>query len=348
MRTHGVVMAGGSGERFWPVSTPSRPKQLLDLTGEGVSLLEAALRRLEPVVGAENLWISTSSALAEPIRASGLIAEDRILAEPDRRNTLGAVAWTMASLAAHEGGPFAVAITTSDHAINPTDGFVATVRKAIDTAVREDALATIGIPPTRPDTGFGYIERADDGRVRRFTEKPNAETAAQFLAAGDFLWNSGMFFWTEAAFARELHHGNPPAAAAYEKIKAALGARDVAAANAAFLELTSQSIDYALMERASNVRCVPAEFNWDDVGTWDSLLRTVELDANGNAVVGRARALETTGSVIYNTTGLPVWTLGVDGLIVVVTDGQVLITRADRAQDVRTVAQASLADLETQ
>jgi mannose-1-phosphate guanylyltransferase len=337
-------MAGGSGERFWPVSTPARPKQLLDLTGEGVSLLEAALRRLEPVVGAENLWISTSTALSEPIRASGLIAEDRILAEPDRRNTLGAVAWTMASLAAHEGEPFAVAITTSDHAINPTDAFVSTVRKAVETAIEEDALATIGIPPTRPDTGFGYIERVSDGRVRRFTEKPNAETAAQFLAAGDFLWNSGMFFWTEATFARELQQGNPPAFAAYERIKSALCTGDVEAGTAAFLELTSQSIDYALMERASNVRCVPAEFKWDDVGTWDSLLRTVELDAEGNAVVGRARPLETTGSVIYNTTAAKVWTLGVEGLIVVVTDGQILITRADRAQDVRTVAQASQAD----
>lgn len=337
-------MAGGSGERFWPVSTPARPKQLLDLTGEGVSLLEAALRRLEPVVGAENLWISTSTALSEPIRASGLIAEDRILAEPDRRNTLGAVAWTMASLAAHEGGPFAVAITTSDHAINPTDAFVSTVRKAVETAIEEDALATIGIPPTRPDTGFGYIERALDGRVRRFTEKPNAETAAQFLAAGDFLWNSGMFFWTEATFALELEQGNPPAFAAYERIKAALCTGEAGAATAAFLELTSQSIDYALMERASSVRCVPAEFSWDDVGTWDSLLRTVELDTDGNAVVGLAHPLETTGSVIYNTTAAKVWTLGVEGLIVVVTDGQILITRADRAQDVRTVAQASQAD----
>lgn len=337
-------MAGGSGERFWPVSTPSRPKQLLDLTGEGVSLLEAALRRLEPVVGSQHLWISTSRALAEPIRTSGLVTEDRILAEPDRRNTLGAVTWTMASLAAFERGPFAVAITTSDHAIQPTEGFVATVTKALDEATREGALVTIGIPPTRPDTGFGYIERAADGNVLRFTEKPDVETAAKFLAAGSFLWNSGMFFWTEEAFARELAASNPPAAECYEKMKAAFADGNTESATWAFLDLTSESVDYALMERASRVRCVPAEFKWDDVGTWDSLLRTVQLDGAGNAVVGRARPLETSGSVIYNTTDTPVWTLGVDGLVVVVTEGQILITRTDRAQDVRSVAQASQSD----
>lgn len=335
MTRHGVVMAGGSGERFWPLSTPTHPKQLLDLTGEGCSMLEASLRRLEPVIG-ENLWISTSPLLAGPIRDAGLVPAIRVLAEPTRRNTLGAVVWTMANLAVATEADFSVAITTSDHAIRPYDAFANDIRTALDIAESEGSLVIIGIPPTRPATGYGYIERQPDGSVTRFTEKPDAEHAARFVARGNYLWNSGMFFWTESAFDRELALGNPAASHTYREIKRVLsGGQD---ASSLFETLASQAIDVALMERAQRVHCVPATFKWDDVGTWDSLLRTVELDANGNAVVGTTRLLDTSGSVIYNGSRRRVSTLGIEGLIIVVTDDEVLITRPEHAQEVRRLA----------
>lgn len=331
-------MAGGSGERFWPVSTPDRPKQLLDLTGEGRSLLASAVARLEPVVGGDNLWVSTSTALAEPIRAVGLVGEDHILAEPMRRNTLGAILWTMASLKSRSSGDFSVAFTTADHAIKPDHAFAQCVSQALGEAETESALVTIGIPPTRPETGFGYVQRSPDGSVARFTEKPDASTAASFVASGDYYWNSGMFFWTESAFRRELEHADPGAVSIYDEMTAALSRSDQPAAEEAFARLTSISIDYALMERAQRVRCVPASFSWDDVGTWDSLLRTVPLDEHGNAVVGPASLLESCGCVVYNTTQAPVTLLGAKSLIVVVDGQDVLVAPLHRAQDVRLAA----------
>lgn len=334
-------MAGGSGERFWPVSTPEHPKQLLDLTGEGRSLLASAVARLSPVVGKENLWVSTSAALAEPIGGAGLVDATHILAEPMRRNTLGAILWTMASLRSRSTSDFSVAFTTADHAIRPDEAFAQTVRQALDEAESESALVTIGIKPTRPETGFGYVQREADGTVKRFTEKPDAETAAAFIAAGDYYWNSGMFFWTESAFRRELGDADPDSAERYDAMADALVRGDHAAAQEAFAGLTSISIDYALMERAKRVRCMPATFEWDDVGTWDSLLRTVPLDDQGNAVVGKAALLESHDCVVYNTTAARVSTLGINGLVIAVTDGQILVTRADLAQDVRKIAQSS-------
>lgn len=344
MNIHGVVMAGGSGERFWPVSTPARPKQLLDLTGEGSSMLYGALERLRPVVGSsDRLWISTSTSLAVPIREEGLVDERQILAEPARRNTAGAALWTMAHLAADEEEDFLVAFTTADHAIRPTEAFVRTVRIALETAAANHALVVIGIPPTRPDTGYGYIEVGSDREVVRFTEKPNAETAAKFLSEGRYLWNSGMFFWRESAFAKQLGEAAPTHAAIYEHLKNRVREGDADGAVREFERLPSVSIDVALMEKSHKVNYVPAQFTWDDLGTWDALLRTVPLDAKGNAVIGAAGLLDSAGCVVYNTNSRKVWALGLENLVIVVTDEFVLVTRADRAQDVRQVAQASQA-----
>lgn len=333
-------MAGGTGERFWPVSTPALPKQLLDLTGEGKSMLANALDRLEPVVGKDRLWVSTSQTLADPIIEAGLVDGDHVLAEPARRNTLGAIVWTMASLSSQTDGPFAVAFTTSDHAIRPTDAFVETVRSALRIAEEHQALTTIGIPPTRPETGFGYIERNADGTVSRFTEKPDALTAASFLAQGTYFWNSGMFFWTEEAFARELEHAQPAAFTVYRSIADLLRVGDTAGACVAFESLPSISIDYALMEHAERVRCVPATFAWDDVGTWDSLLRTVPLDEDGNAVVGQATLFGGSNNVVYGTTDQRIVASGVEGMIIAVTDDYVYVGRVDDAQSVRNIAKA--------
>lgn len=334
MKTYGVIMAGGSGERFWPLSTPAMPKQLLDLTGSGDSLLAQAKARLVPVV--DELFVSTTELLREPILDSGLFTEDQILAEPAKRNTAGALIWSMAKLSAATAGPFLCAVTTADHAISPDEAFQADVRQALVYAENEDALVTIGIPPTRPETGYGYIEIGDAPKVSRFTEKPDPELATSFLAAGNYLWNSGMFFWRSDTFERELKMAESTMGAIYVRIADAL--RTGVDPAAAFEELPSISIDYALMERAKRVACFPATFRWDDVGTWDSLLRTVPLDNEGNAIVGKATLLNTTRCVVYNGSGRTLCVSGLDDQIIVATCDAMLVTPMSRAQDVREAA----------
>ena len=197
MKRYGIIMAGGSGERFWPVSTPQRPKQLLDLTGTGKSLLQEAIERLSPVV--DEVFISTSETLGPIIVESGLVDNDHVLAEPCRRNTAGALIWCMAQLSKRDPKPFLTAITTADHAIGPDREFQSDVKAALSLALYEDALTIIGIPPTRPETGFGYVEFGVGSEIKRFAEKPDLATAETFLADGNFLCNSGMFFWKSDA-----------------------------------------------------------------------------------------------------------------------------------------------------
>jgi len=331
-----IVMAGGSGERFWPLSTPDRPKQLLDLTGSGKCLLEEAIRRVEPVVDA--VYVSTTERLRQRIVDAKLVDESHVLAEPAKRNTAGALVWCMATLIAELGEPFVAAITTADHAISPDTAFEEDVAAAISLAESQDVLVTIGISPTRADTGFGYLEKGPDGTVLRFTEKPDLATAEAYVRSGSFLWNSGMFFWRSDVFASSLAHASAAHAASLNAVIAGLRSGDVAAARASFETLPNLSIDYALMERADNVRFVPASFSWDDLGTWDALLRTLPLDAHGNASIGDVLLIDSSDCVCVNTTRKPLAVIGQRAEIVVASDDGFLAVPLDHAQDVRDAA----------
>ena len=322
-------MAGGAGERFWPLSTPDRPKQLLDLTGSGKTLLQQAVDRLAPCV--DEVFISTSEVLAPVLVKAGVVPEDHILAEPCRRNTAGALVWCMATLPGDR--PFLAAVTTADHAISPDARFQADIEQAFTLATGERALVTLGITPTRPETGFGYIETGSGTEVLRFTEKPDAEVAAEFVAKGSFLWNSGMFFWRSDTFEAELDLHAPCHSHAFRQL---LGNPDPDV----FAALPSVSIDYALMEKSANVRCVRASFSWDDVGTWDALLRTVPCDSGGNAVVGKATLIDCKGCVVYNATHQPLCLVESQDQIVVATDHATLVTPVSSAQAVRKAASA--------
>lgn len=329
-------MAGGSGERFWPLSTADRPKQLLDLTGTGKSLLEQALRRIEPAVDAA--YVSTTERLSGQIRATELLEHDHILAEPAKRNTAGALVWCMAALEADFGEPFVAAITTADHAIAPDEAFQSDVAAAMDLALTHDVLVTIGVSPTRADTGFGYLETGPDGAVLRFTEKPDLATADAYVRSGSYLWNSGMFFWRSDVFASSIAHASPEHASAHRGIVSALRRGDRDAARVCFERLPNLSIDYALMERADNVRFVSASFTWDDLGTWDALRRTIPLDAEGNATMGEVVIIDSHDCVCVNTTEKAVAVIGQRGQIVVASDEGTLVVPLDRAQDVREAA----------
>lgn len=329
-------MAGGSGERFWPLSTADHPKQLLDLTGTGKSLFEQAIRRIKPAVDA--VYVSTTERLREQILATGLVDETHVLAEPAKRNTAGALVWCMATLAAEYGEPFVAAITTADHAINPDEAFQRDVTAAMDLAEARDVLVTIGISPCRADTGFGYLEKGPDGAVQRFTEKPDLDTAESYVRSGSYLWNSGMFFWRSDVFASSLLHASPDHAAVHGEVIAAVRNRDGESARSSFETLPNLSIDYALMERADNVRYVSASFSWDDLGTWDALRRTVPLDTEGNATIGKVVIIDSHDCVCVNMTKKPVAVIGQRGQIVVASDDGMLVVPLDRAQDVREAA----------
>lgn len=337
-----IVLAGGSGERFWPLSTPERPKQMLDLTGDGRPLLEQAMERAAALAGEQNSFLATLPKLREASLAAvpGLSAE-RILVEPYKKNTAGALIWAMASIAATQGSsasPLCFAILTADQRIDPLPEFLATAGKAVSLAEETNGLVTIGIRPTRPETGFGYLEIGEErgaGRqVVRFREKPNLETAEEFVESGRFLWNAGMFFWTLEGFLAELAHARPQMRKVFDQVCLLLsqGAREEA--ELVFSTLPSLSIDYALMERSDSVFAVEASFDWDDLGSWDALPRSMGSDESGCTIQGPVRAVESSGCIV-STQRQRVNLLGLKDLVVVVTEDEVMVLPKDRSQEVK-------------
>jgi mannose-1-phosphate guanylyltransferase len=348
-----VIMAGGSGERFWPVSRRLRPKQLLKLTSQDRTMLGEAVERISPLIPAEHVYVVTGEHLVAPIREAGVgVPDANVVAEPDKRNTAGALAFAASHLIAKYGGDgsaLSLAILTADHIIEDEDLFRRTVDRAMGTAEEHDCLATLGVTPTRPETGYGYIqirpepiEEAKDGlpvhAVGAFHEKPSFERAEDFIREGNYFWNSGMFFWKADVFVRELEAVRPEMAEGVEKMAQALQDDDDLTLRAVFESFESVSIDYALMEHAKHVLLVPATFPWDDVGAWTSLDRTMPRDDRNNVTVGESVIHESNDCIVYNDAGaenMAVAVIGAEHLVVVVTEDAVLVVPKDRAQDVR-------------
>lgn len=350
MTRFAVIMAGGSGERFWPVSRRSRPKQFLPLGANGETMLEEAIERIAPLVGAERTVVATVPYLTSQADAI-LDGAVEVFAEPLKRNTAGALVWAAAQIEARVGSRAAsMAVLTSDHRIGPADSFRACVDAALTVAEREATLVTIGIEPTRPETGFGYIEIdgdtiesvADESvyRVRAFREKPSLERAKEFLAHGDFFWNSGMFFWTLETFAAELGRVAPKHRDVLDRLAAPIRENRREEAERVFAELPDISIDYALMEKARHVTMVRSSFEWDDLGSWDALDRHVEGDDHENRTIGPAILHATEGTTVFNDApGALVCVAGVKDLVVVATGDAVLVCDKHRAQQVRDIVE---------
>lgn len=353
---YAVIMAGGSGERFWPLSRQTRPKQLLKLAHPEHTLLEQTVNRLAGLVPTENILIATAPHLVGPSQAHliGLPAAN-IQAEPHKRNTAGCLVWVAANLLAKDPDARAkvsMAVLAADHRISPDDGFQATVSKALDVAENHNSIVTIGIKPDRPETGYGYIEvdqtsanQGDDRvvirAVKQFREKPDAATAEQFLASGGFLWNSGTFFWTLDTFLTELENAAPELYQATLRLADLLRTGDSQGASEAFAALPSISIDYALMEKARKVAVAQAAFDWDDVGAWDALDRSLPTDEQQNVGRGDVVSVDSKSCIVVNDhPGITTCLLGVEGLVVVVTEDAVLVCPKERAQDVRAVVEA--------
>jgi mannose-1-phosphate guanylyltransferase len=334
-----LILAGGRGQRFWPWSRADLPKQLLPLA-DGKVLLDATLERMSDLVPPERTWVLTGRDLAP--RVTDVVAgRGQVIAEPVGRNTAPAVGLG-ALVAEAAGASGAMMVLPADHYIPDPAEFQKTARRALELAERESLLVTLGIPPQRPDTVFGYIERgpAIEGvpgafRVRSFREKPDAGTAGRFLAAGDFYWNSGMFFWRPDVLLAALDRHRPELARGLRRLAPAVAGPGLdRALDEVFPGLEAISIDYAVMEQAENVAVFEAPFDWDDLGSWGAWARRQTRDAAGNVTVGRALAIDAEDCVILGN-GTPVVVLGAKGLVVVQRPGGTLVCPLDRAEDVR-------------
>jgi mannose-1-phosphate guanylyltransferase len=349
-RIHAVVLAGGSGTRFWPASRRNVPKQLLPLAGEtGESLIAATVRRIAPLVPPERVWIATGAHLLDATAAAlPQIPRGQLLAEPAARNTAPCIGLAAATIARTDPDAL-IAVLPADHFIRDEPAFLGALERALD-AAEEGWLTTVGIVPSRPETGYGYIEigeRFAEGThaVVRFIEKPSRERAEAFVADGRHLWNAGMFFFRARVMLQAITEQLPKLAAGLDRIDEAARRGDEARAIAEiFPTFPSISIDFGIMEKAPRIAVVPGDFGWNDVGSWEVTWEMSERDALGNALPAGTVTVDARNNLVRDLTSARSpkrWALvGVSDLVVVETDDAVLVIPRERAQDVRLVVDA--------
>ncbi|HEX5437540.1 MAG TPA: mannose-1-phosphate guanylyltransferase [Gemmatimonadaceae bacterium] len=321
-----VILAGGVGSRFWPLSTPRRPKQLLPLVDDDPLLVDA-VRRVLPLVCADHVLVITSAALAPAVRtALPELPRENVLAEPRPAGTGPALAWAAAEIVRRGGGGALMLSTHADWAIGDAEAFRATLVRAAGAAGRHRGLVTVGIVPSRPDPGFGYIQPGGDvdgaRRVARFVEKPDRATAERMVRDG-YLWNSGIFAWRAGDFLDEVRAHAP-------EIAGALPLAEGGEPERFFEAVQPISVDQGVLERSTQVLVLPGDFGWDDVGTWAALRRVRRLDVQGNAISGAAYPVDARDNVVH-AEGDTVVLYGVSNLVVVTRDGLTLVTTVDRA-----------------
>ena len=343
--TYALILAGGSGTRFWPLSRNDKPKQLLDLFGTG-TLLEQTILRLDGLVPFENILILTNSLQEEAVRAiATMLPAENIFAEPAKRDTAPAVALGIGLIAARN--PDAVMmVLPSDQLIQDTAAYHVVMRDALAAAQKTNSLVTIGIKPTWACPSYGYIERGERATipglecanppvvVNRFREKPNAELAEQFLAQGNFTWNAGMFVWALPTVIQQLTVHTPELA---NFISELCHSKDtLATVTAQFPKLTPTSIDYALMENADHVLNIEATFDWDDVGSWVSIAKYLEKHGAENRANEPISEIDSENNIIFNARpGTRIALLGVDDLIIVQTPDALLIANRHQADSIK-------------
>jgi mannose-1-phosphate guanylyltransferase len=375
---HAVIMAGGSGTRFWPLSRTARPKQLLDLAG-GRTMIQATVDRLGDLVPPERTWVITNRSLVEPIAGQlPQLSRERIVGEPCKRDTAPAIGLA-AALAEREDAGATMAVMPADHLIEPNDAFQAAIRQAVAIVEeRPETLVTFGIPPTYPAEAFGYIERGQgpgprnqepgarnqepgDGRretgddlltyspthhspaydVARFREKPARSVAEEYLASGRFYWNSGIFVWKAHTILEALSRYEPEMHERLRTIASSIGSPEFGQIlDREFTAIRGKSIDFAVMEHYQPVVVIEAPFTWDDVGSWQALARSRGADEDGNTVVGKHLGIRTQHCIVRTTDDHLVVTLGLDETIVVHTPDATLIATKDQEEAIREVVKA--------
>lgn len=341
---YAVIMAGGAGTRFWPMSRRERPKQFLPLGPGKETLLRETAERAWSLTTPERTLVVTSEALGD------MVAEElpelpagNILREPVGRNTAPCVGWA-ATHVQRRSKEAVMAVLPADHYVRNTEAFLQTLERCFEAASHGD-LVTVGIRPTRPETGYGYVEVGPElspgvHRARRFVEKPNRQRAEQFLASGNFLWNSGMFFFQAQRILDEITLHLPGLGEQLAQYAGKSPSDESALVASTYASLPSISIDHGVMEKGGDVSVVPADFEWSDLGSWTSVWELAARDANNNALPESALALDTHGVYARTVDGKLIALLGVNDLIIVDTEDALMIAPRERSQEVRKLVQA--------
>ena len=339
-----VIMAGGKGERFWPLSTSKHPKQLLALVGDK-PLIAQAVDRLDGFIPPENVFVVTNADLIEATqKAAPMLPPENVVGEPIGRDTAAAVACGGALVAAKDpNGVFAV--LTADQVMADLDVFKATLRGGMDLAEQNEILVTIGIQAVFPSTGFGYIESGDDfgeaegvqfKKAVRFVEKPNEETAQSYLDTGRFFWNSGMFIWSVPTLGKAFTSHCPEMADLMDTLTEYAARGEIfQGLEKTYPTLGKISIDYALMEKADNVVMACGTFMWDDVGSWPALESHFLKDDSGNILIGSCEQIDSKNNIIYSKEGHLTAVIGAENLVVVQAEGVTLVCPKEKAQDIK-------------
>lgn len=334
--TYVVIMAGGIGSRFWPASRNHHPKQFMDIMGTGKSLLRMTFERFATIFPAENIFVVTNGEYAQLVQEHlPELSDDRLLLEPVRRNTAPCIAYASYKIASKDPNAIML-VTPSDHYVGREDHFFASLRTAVNEAAKGEKLITLGIQPTRPETGYGYIqylpeEEGGVHRVKTFTEKPEIELAQKFLDSGDFVWNAGIFIWSVAAINAAFEQHLPELAEAFvEGAEAFYSPEEPAMIRRVYGLSKNISIDYGVMEKAKNVHVVLGEFDWSDLGSWHSMYdQRTEKDEQGNVVDANALLYDTHNSLIRGDKKRLILTQGLDGYLVADCDDVLVICPID-------------------
>lgn len=343
MKRTALIMAGGKGERFWPRSRVSLPKQFLSLTDDGKTMIQLTVERISPLVNIEDVYIATNKNYKELVKQQlPDIPEENILCEPVGRNTAPCIGLGAAHVAKKYDDATMI-VLASDHLIKNNEIFTETFTQACEVAEKGENLVTIGITPNYPETGYGYIKYDQNTKegsayaVEKFVEKPVLEVAKEYLADGHYLWNSGMFVWKVSTILNNFKKLLPESYAALMKIKESVGTADEETVlNKEFMNLEAESVDYAIMEKADNIYIIPGNFGWDDIGSWLAVGRIKKTDDDNNVVNGNVVTVNTKNCVIEGADKL-IATVGLRDMVVVDTKDATLISTKENAGEIKKV-----------
>lgn len=346
MQNHIVIMAGGIGSRFWPMSTPEYPKQFIDVMGVGKSLIQLTVERFKGICPKENFWVVTSERYVDIVKEQlPQIPAQHILAEPEARNTAPCIAYACWKIR-KEFPQANIVVTPSDALVIDTAEFARCIAVALEKTADSQAIVTLGMMPTRPETGYGYIAAQGEAdakgicKVEAFKEKPDVETAKGYLAAGNYFWNAGIFVWNADTITNAIRRYAPQIAGVMDELEPALFTdKEAEELKRLFPTCEKISIDYAVMEKAEDIFVLPAEFGWSDLGSWGSLRTLLPQDEAGNAKVGgRVDMYNCWNCVVHAAEEKRVVLEGLDGYIVAEKNGQLLVCRLSEEQRIKEFA----------
>lgn len=342
---HLVIMAGGVGSRFWPMSTPEKPKQFIDVLGTGRTLLQLTTERFVGICPIENVWVVTSVKYKELVRQQlPEIPDSNILLEPCMRNTAPCIAYVAWKIKQKDVDANLV-ISPADHFVTDVAEFRRVIRKGLDFVKGTDRILTLGMKPNRPETGYGYIKEKTEYeeeifKVDAFKEKPDLATAERYLREGGYYWNAGIFLWNVRTIEKAFRENQPDIAAIFDALDGKYyTTEEQAAIDLKFPECPNISIDYAVMEKAENIYVFPADFGWSDLGTWGSLHGQLGKDTDGNAIVGQqVRMVDSAGCIVHVPDNKCVVIEGLEDYVVAEKEGNLLICRKGSEQRIKEFA----------